>query len=92
MPTHLDRKKRPFAGDQASAGNAPALANGNSLLDQVIALTGLPEDALRKEMSRALAELERNPDDLDLENLRELVANYVQDVLVGLKDDFEKEN
>lgn len=59
-----------------------------NLLKDLISATGLPEDGVEKELSRLLLAADIKPEEITLEELRELLANYMQEVLVSAKNEF----
>ena len=61
---------------------------GKDLLFQLIASTGLPEKAVEAEMQRLIKESQYNLDELDMDALREILVNYLQDTLVDAKKHF----
>ena len=58
---------------------------GRHLFDILIRLSGLPADPAQKELERLLKEATLNPDSVSLEQLREVLAGYLQDVLCEAK-------
>ena len=59
---------------------------GLDLLKLLIASTGLPEDAVERELTRLFEKTSTKPEDLNLESLREILAQYLQEVLAEAKD------
>jgi hypothetical protein len=59
---------------------------GLDLLKQIIAATGLPPEAVEREMQKLLQRSSVPPEDLSLDDLRELLSLYLQEVLVEAKD------
>ena len=58
---------------------------GIGLLRALIEATGLPADAVEREMQRLIESKGLSPDQITLEDIRELLAHYLQDVLVEAK-------
>lgn len=58
-------------------------------LEQIIQLTGLPENIIKQEIFSRAEKLGYSKNDLELDELRHVVADYMQDVLVQLKDEFK---
>ena len=63
------------------------MAESKTLVQKVIDSTGLPKDGLKKEMDQLLSQSNLNHDTLSLEELRTLLASYLQDVFVELKNE-----
>lgn len=55
----------------------------NSLLKEFIAATGLPEPLVEKTLTRLISDAKLNPQDVTLEHLRILVANYFLEFLIS---------
>lgn len=62
---------------------------GTKLINFVVENTGLPADPVRRELDGLLEKHGVNPDTMTLEDLREVLADYLQDVFLELQ---EKEN
>jgi hypothetical protein len=60
--------------------------DGTGLLRILIEATGLPKDSLEREMKRILDQRGLKEEDLTLEDLREVIAAYLQDALVEAKN------
>lgn len=58
---------------------------GQELLETLVQATGLPESPLHKELNHLIGESKMNSSDIDLEQLRTLLAEYAQDVLLRAK-------
>lgn len=58
---------------------------GLALLRVLIQSTGLPMDAVEREIKRLLEIRNLKPEDLTLEHVREILAVYLQDVLTEAK-------
>ncbi len=57
------------------------------LISRIKKMTALPEDFIRDEIVSVVQLAGLNPDTITLEELRGVLANYLQDVLVDTKDD-----
>lgn len=58
---------------------------GMSLLRVLIESTGLPPEAVEKEIGKLIASKGMNADALTLEDVREILAAYLQEVLTEAK-------
>lgn len=58
---------------------------GKELFETVVTHTGLPENAIRDEFSVLLAKHGKSVESLTLDDLREILADYLQDILVEAK-------
>lgn len=58
---------------------------GKALIRTVLTSTGLPSESLERELQRLLQGSRASEETLTLEQLRELLADYLQDVLVEAK-------
>lgn len=65
---------------------------GNELLNEVTEATGLPEDLIGDELSRLIRQAELDPQSITLDQLRIILASYLQDVFVEAKDHFDKKS
>ncbi len=54
-------------------------------LKQIIQLTGLPEADLERELDRIILSLGYDPDNLSPDNIREILAAYMQETLLDVK-------
>lgn len=59
---------------------------GMKLVDMVIENTGLPERPVREEMTALLERNGVNPETMTLDDLRLVMADYLQDVFLELKE------
>lgn len=59
--------------------------SGLDLLKILIESTGLPTDAVEREIAKMLVAKKLDPENLSLDDVRELLAGYLQDVLVEAK-------
>jgi len=60
---------------------------GKHLINTVVSATGLPEDPIQRELSSLLNKHGKAPEHLTLEDLREIMADYLQTVLVEAKEE-----
>lgn len=58
---------------------------GKALVQSVLAATGLKSQSLENELKRIIQDSNASEETLTLEQLREVVASYLQDVLVEAK-------
>lgn len=65
---------------------------GDELFGKVTVATGLPADLVSEELERLLGKAGIKREDLTLEDLRKILAEYVQDVLLAAKEEFSKAN
>ena len=61
------------------------------LFEVLIEATGLPKDSVQKELTALLAKRGVHPDDATLDDLREVLANYLQEALVEAKRDHSQD-
>jgi predicted DNA-binding transcriptional regulator YafY len=59
---------------------------GNALLEMVILATGLPEGEIRRELQTLLIQHGKKAETLTTDELREMMAEYLQDVLLAAKE------
>lgn len=64
---------------------------GTALIEELSVASGLPDDLIGEELSRIIAGAGKSTADVTLDELRVLLASYLQDVLADAKDAFEKE-
>jgi hypothetical protein len=60
-----------------------------SLLGQLSRATGLPQDLVQKELERLIGKAGKNPS-LELEELRDILAEYLQEVLLQAQSEFSE--
>lgn len=58
---------------------------GKELLQQIIALSGLPEALAQREVEALALQKNKNIDDLTLDDIRYILTMYLQDVLLSTK-------
>ena len=61
---------------------------GHKLLCDVAAATGLPEEMISRELETLIVKAGLDPAHLTLEDLRLVLAEYVQDVLLSAHSEF----
>lgn len=61
---------------------------GTNLLKNLVRATGLPHEAVQREVDRLMQSSGKKAEELTLDDLRELLAEYLQDVLLSAKDEF----
>lgn len=59
--------------------------SGDSLIQIFISATGLPQDVAERELRELIARSGKDINSISLEDLREILAEYLQDVLTGAK-------
>lgn len=59
---------------------------GKSLFSTIVKATGLPEGAVGDELGYLLVEAGKDPESMTLEDLREVLAEYLQLVLLETKE------
>lgn len=59
---------------------------GDALIDQIIFLTGLPYDSVKAELDFLMNKKGIASESLDMDSLRELMAEYLREVLVLVKE------
>lgn len=64
---------------------------GTALINELSHATGLPDDLIGEELSRIIAGAGKSTSDVTLDELREMLAAYLQDVLIEAKDSFLEE-
>lgn len=62
--------------------------HGMELLNELSAATGLPDVLIGEELSRIVADAGKTTESITLDELREMLASYLQDVLLDAKDSF----
>ena len=62
-----------------------------ALLKNLISATGISETLIQSELIKLSQRAGIQPQDLTIEDLRQILADYVQDVLVSAKEHFKKE-
>ncbi|MGZ3768417.1 MAG: hypothetical protein ACXVCP_01250 [Bdellovibrio sp.] len=60
---------------------------GASLSKTVIEETGLPKEIIEREFNAILAKFGKNPESLTMEELREVMAEYLQLVFLELQEE-----
>jgi hypothetical protein len=67
------------------------MMEGLNLLRILIEATGLPPDAVERELTRIINRRGLSPETISIDDVREVMCTYLQDVLVGAKDAHELE-
>ncbi|HVK60866.1 MAG TPA: hypothetical protein VM432_04915 [Bdellovibrionales bacterium] len=62
------------------------LRMGEALLDEVTSATGLPEKLVADELTRLVKNAGLSKDAVTLDDLREMLADYLQDVMLELAE------
>ncbi len=60
---------------------------GNNLFNSLISATGLPTESVSNELTKLLAKNGKTPETMTLDDLREVMADYLQTVLVEAKEE-----
>jgi len=66
--------------------------SGAKLLKTLVSATGLPKAGVEKELDRLLVSAGKSPENLTIDELRELLAEYLQEVLLSAKQEFSAES
>ena len=61
---------------------------GDELFSQVTDATGLPKDLISEELARLLSQSGICTSEMTLDDLRKILSEYVQDVLLAAKDEY----
>lgn len=61
---------------------------GKDLLKTVVSATGLPEDPVERELNSLLKASGKSAETMTLEDLREVMAEYLQTVFLEAKESF----
>ncbi len=59
-------------------------------ISKIIEAAGVPKEAARKELSRIINSMGKTESDITLDELRVVLANYLQDVLLEAKNELTK--
>ncbi len=60
-----------------------------NLIQKISFATGLPPYLVQRELVKLVSDHGLNPNDLTLDLLRDILANYLQDILLAAKTQFE---
>lgn len=60
-----------------------------NLFEQVVKNTGLPEDMISQDFLKLLSKKGLGSDSLTLDQLRDVLAEYLQDVFISAKEDLK---
>ncbi len=63
---------------------------GEGLIEELKTSTGLPQDLLGAELERLILAAGLEPQNLTLDDLRAIIAEYLQDVFIEAKNDLAK--
>ncbi|MBC7372328.1 MAG: hypothetical protein H7326_12220 [Bdellovibrionaceae bacterium] len=58
---------------------------GNALLETLVLATGLPEGDVTRELQALMRKYGKTPETVTMDDLRQLMRDYVQDVLMEKK-------
>ncbi len=61
---------------------------GDKLLKEISEATGLPSQLIDDELIRLISEAGKSPSEASLEDLREVMALYLQEVILGAKEKY----
>jgi hypothetical protein len=64
--------------------------SGKDLLKQVLVATDLPQESLGRELAHLLDKAKCSQESLSLEDLRQILADYAQEVLLEAQAHFSK--
>ncbi len=64
---------------------------GMDLLNELSTATGLPDELIGEELSRLISGAGKTTENVTLDELREMLGAYLQDVLLNAKDSFEND-
>ncbi len=59
-------------------------------ISMIIDAAGLPKESARKELLRIISSMGKTENELSLDDLRTVLANYLQDVLLEAKKELSK--
>ena len=62
---------------------------GEALIKTVIDSTGIPSDSMAKELDRLIAKAGLQKETLTLDEMRAILAEYLQDTLLDLKNTYQ---
>jgi hypothetical protein len=65
---------------------------GLKLLKDIAAATGLPNEGVENELDRLVLAAGIKKENLTLDDLREVLANYLQDILLSAQQEFSDKN
>jgi hypothetical protein len=64
---------------------------GEALISELTTATGLPEDLMTDELTRLIANAGLRPEQVTLDDLRKILAEYVQDILLAAQEEHSSE-
>ena len=63
---------------------------GKTLVDNLAVLTGLPYEAVNRELLQVISAYGKDPQNISLEETRAILADYLQDILTSAKMEYER--
>lgn len=64
---------------------------GTELLNELSTATGLPDELIGEELSRLISTAGKSTETVTLDDLRDMLASYLQDILLEAKDSLQGE-
>ncbi|MBK7889720.1 MAG: hypothetical protein IPJ84_02385 [Bdellovibrionales bacterium] len=64
---------------------------GSELISELAEASGLPTDLIGQELSHLVRQAGKDTTEVTLDDLRELLANYLQEVLIEAKSSLEND-
>jgi hypothetical protein len=64
---------------------------GMDLLNELSEATGLPDELIGEELSRLISGAGKTTTEVTLDELREMLGSYLQDILLSAKDSFQND-
>ncbi len=64
--------------------------NGPNIIKKLISATGISEELISTELANLSSRAGIHPEDLTIEDLRQILAEYVQEVLLSAKEQFDE--
>jgi hypothetical protein len=62
--------------------------SGSKLIQDIAAATGLPENSATSELQRIIESAGKNSENISLDEIRVLLADYLQDILLEAKESY----
>jgi hypothetical protein len=63
---------------------------GKDLLKELSSATGLPQEPVMKELTDLVTKANVSPEEIDIDTLREILAEYLQQVILESKEQYSK--
>jgi hypothetical protein len=63
-----------------------------NVFNDLVTATGLPESGVELELFRLISKAGKTPETLTIDDLRELLAEYLQEVLVAAKKEYSSDS